>query len=177
VGPDCRIFLAEYAAILEKIRLGIIAAGHSAEEAAAFVERHGRVLKELAVISRITRRVGGDGPDGLLSAQEKGKLKAACAAFGLAWKASYPNRNMTPKGHVVVAHVPWFVDAYGICGVFGEGGCEAAHVTDSAARKLVRQMRNPEARHKAHTLHHTARKFTPLLDRVIKRRAKRPRAD
>jgi len=25
-------------------------------------------------------------------------------------------------------------------------------------------MRNPEARHKAHTLHRTARSFTPVLD-------------
>jgi hypothetical protein len=54
-----------------------------------------------------------------------------------------------PKGHIVVAHVPWFVDEYGICGIFGEGGCEAL----------------PDARHKAHTLHLTARSFTPVLDR------------
>jgi hypothetical protein len=47
--------------------------------------------------------------------------------------------------------------------------------TDSAARKLVRQMKNPEARHKALTPHHTARMFTPLLKRVILSRAKRPR--
>jgi len=52
---------------------------------------------------------------------------------------------------------------YGICGVFGEDGCETLHVLDSLCRKMVRQMRNPEARHKAHTLHHTARSFTPSV--------------
>jgi hypothetical protein len=33
-------------------------------------------------------------------------------------------------------------------GVFGEDGVEALHVTDSAARRLVRQIKNPEARRK-----------------------------
>jgi hypothetical protein len=33
-----------------------------------------------------------------------------------------------------VAYVPWFVDEYGICGVFGEDGCEALHVLDSLCR-------------------------------------------
>jgi len=28
-------------------------------------------------------------------------------------------------------------------------------------------MRNPEARHKAHTLHHTARSIITVLDRVV----------
>ena len=56
-------------------------------------------------------------------------------------------------------------DEYGICGVFGEDGCEALHVLDSLCRKMVRQIRNPEARHNAHTLHLTARLFTPVLDR------------
>jgi RNA 3'-terminal phosphate cyclase len=150
---------------LEIIRLGVIEVGHSPEEATAFVERHARVLKEFEINGRITRRVEGSGPNGLLSEDEKTALKDACAEFGSAWKMSYPNRALTPKGHIVVVHVPRFVDKYGICGVLGEEGGEAAHVTDSAARKLVRQMKNPEARHKAHTLHHTARIFTPLLKR------------
>ena len=34
-------------------------------------------------------------------------------------------------------------------------------------RRLVRQIRNPEDRHKAHTLHHTARGFTPKLQREV----------
>ena len=44
---------------------------------------------------------------------------------------------------------------------------------DSLCRKLVRQMRNPEARHKAHTLHHIARSFTPSLDRKPVKRQRR----
>ena len=111
-----------------------------------------------------------------MSDEEKTELKVACAAFGVAWKTSYPNRALTPKGHVVVAHVPDFVGMYGTCGVFGEDGVEALHVTDSAARRLVRQMRNPEARYKAHALRHIGRRaFTPLLEREIKTRAKRLR--
>jgi len=134
------------------------------------------VLKELEIIGRITRRVEGSGPNGLLSEAEKTALKDACAAFDAAWKMSYPNRALTPKGHVVVVHVPWFVDKYGICGVLREDGGEAVHVTDPAAQKLVRQMKNPEVRHKAHALHHTARMFTPLLKRVILLRTKRCRS-
>jgi hypothetical protein len=84
VGPDCRIFLDKYDGILEIIRLGIIEAGHSPEEFTAFVERHARVLKELEIIGRITRRVEGTGPNGLLSEAEKTALKDACAAFGAA---------------------------------------------------------------------------------------------
>ena len=34
-------------------------------------------------------------------------------------------------------------------------------------RRLVRQIRNPEDRHKAHTLHHTARGFTPKLQKEV----------
>ena len=76
-----------------------------------------------------------------------------------------------------MAHVPWFVDGYGICGVVGEDGCEALHVVDSLCRKIARQMRNPEARHKAQTLHHTARSFTPVLDRDPHRSRKRGGGD
>ena len=155
--------LENYAGILAYMS-DKIKAIHGDVEAADFVQRHSCVIAPLALVSNGTRRVTGSGADGLLSEDEKTELKEACAAFGVAWKASY-DRPLTPKGHIVVAHVPWFVDEYGICGVFGEDGCEALHVLDSLCRKMVRQMRNPEARHKAHTLHHTARSFTPVLDR------------
>jgi hypothetical protein len=86
-------------------------------------------MAPLALVSNSTRRVTGSGAD----------------------------RPLTPKGHVVVPHGPWFVDEDGICGVFGEDGCEALRVLDSLCRKMVRQMRNPEARRRnAHTLHHTS---------------------
>ena len=71
------------------------------------------------------------------------------------------------QGPLVVAHVPWFVNTNGICGVLGEDGCEAFHVSSALCRKMVRQMRNPEARYKAHLLHHNARAFTPALERVV----------
>jgi hypothetical protein len=53
----------------------------------------------------------------------------------------------------VLVHLPWFVDKHGLCGVFGEDGGEAVHVTDSAAHNLVRQMKKIETRHKAHAPH------------------------
>jgi hypothetical protein len=87
-------------------------------------------------VSTGTRRVTGSGADGLLSEDKKTELKGACAAFGAAWKAAY-DRPLTPKGYIVVAYVPWFVDEYGICGVFGEDGCEALHVLGSLCRKMV----------------------------------------
>jgi hypothetical protein len=77
VGPDCRFFLDKYSGISKIIRLGRI---YSPEEAIAFVERHARVLKELDMIGRITRRIEGSGPNGLLSEAEKTALKDACAA-------------------------------------------------------------------------------------------------
>ena len=169
VGPDCRAFLEKHGEILGAIRQGIVAAGYGDADAKDFVDRHTAVLKELEVVSRITRRVKGEGGNDLLSTAERTELKMACAAFGAAWRGSY-HRILTPKGHIVEVHVPWFVDRYGICGVFGEDGAEAVHVVDNLCRRLVRQMRNPEDRHKAHTLHHVARDFTKPLDREIHKR-------
>ena len=48
-------------------------------------------------------------------------------------------------------HEPWFVDCYGICGVFGEDVAEALHVVDNLCRHLVRQICNPEDRHTRRT--------------------------
>ena len=163
--------LENYAAILAYISERIKTT-YCDTEAADFVDRHSSVIAPLALVSKGTRRVTGSGAGGLLSEDEKIELKGACADFGMAWKARY-YRPLTPKGHIVVAHVPWFVDEYGICGVFGEDGCEALHVSDSLCRNLVRPMRDPEARHKAHTLHHTARSFIPDLDRKPGKHQKR----
>ena len=100
-----------------------IKAIHGDVEAADFAQGKGHscVIAPLAVVSNGTRRVTGSGADGLLSEDENTELKGACAAFGEAWNTSY-NRPLTPKGHSVVAHVPWFVDQYGICGGASRGG-------------------------------------------------------
>ena len=51
------------------------------------------------------------------------------------------------------------------------------HVVDSLCRRIVRQMRNPEARHKAHTLHHLGRTFAPELQRhSFERQSKKKKA-
>ena len=145
VGPDCRTLLEKHGEILGAIRQGIVAAGYGDADAKDFVHRHTALLKELEVVSRITRRVKGEGESGLLLATERAELKRSCAAFGAAWRESY-RRILTPKAHIVDVHV----DHYGICGVFGEDGAEVVHVVDNLCRRLVRQMCNPEDRHKAH---------------------------
>jgi hypothetical protein len=131
------------------------------------VERHSNVLRHLEVVSRIMRRVKGEGKGGLLSEAEKTSLNTACSMFGVAWKQGYPGRLLTPKGHIVVAHVPMFVELWGICGVFGEDGAEALHVTDMVCRRMVRTMRNPEERHRAHSLHHLSMVCTPAINRAV----------
>jgi hypothetical protein len=40
-------------------------------------------------------------------------------------------------------------------------------VTDNLCRRLVRQVRNPEDRHKAHATHYTARDCTVKLERQV----------
>ena len=62
VGPDCRRLLEKNDVILEDIRKGMVAARYGKTEARDFVNRHSAVLKELAVVSSIMRRVKGAGP-------------------------------------------------------------------------------------------------------------------
>jgi len=57
----------------------------------------------------------------------------------VAWNVSY-NRPLTPKGHIVVAHVPWFVDQYGICGVFGEDGPSCCSFEGAFIKLFVARM-------------------------------------
>ena len=87
--------------------------------------RHSRVLKPLEVVSRDKRRVIGKGLNGLMSDDEKTALKEGCAAFRVSWRRYYSKRLLTPKGHVVEAHVRRFEDAFGICGVLEKGAWEA----------------------------------------------------
>ena len=79
-----------------------------------------------------------------------------------------------------MANVPEFAGMYGICGFFCEGSVvEVIHLTDSAARRLARQCAAPKpviTRCKLHA-YHTAHAFTPLLNREITSRAKRPRSE
>lgn len=113
----------------------------------------------------------------MLSASELMALEKACASFGAAWRKSYSQREkLTPKGHIVEVHVPYYARLYGTCGVFGEDGAEAIHVSDSACRRIVRQMRNPVDRHKAQVLHHLAYALTPPMERQKQKRGpKAPR--
>ena len=166
MGPDCRTLLDVHDELLGVISVAMLDNSYGAAEAEAFVSRHSAVLKPLKVVSRLTRKV----TDGLLSQEEQTELKTACAEFGDAWRASYPDRILTPKGHVVEAHVPDFVDWFGVCGVLGEDGAEALHVIDNLCRKIVRQMRNPEMRHEAAALHHSCRVTCKEIQRTIQKR-------
>jgi hypothetical protein len=93
--------LLNYAAILAYLSEKIKTAYGNIEAADKFLQRHHCCV---IVVSDGTRRVMSSGADGLLNEDKKMKLEGACAAFGKAWKANY-NRPLTPKGHVVVAHV------------------------------------------------------------------------
>ena len=88
-------------------------------------------------------------------------------------KLSYEDKNETPKAHIVIKHLPEFVEWWGICGVFGEDGAEALHVTDTVCRRIVRTMRNAEQRHRAMSLHHLVMVYTPAVNRETIRRGPR----
>lgn len=65
-------------------------------ECADFVKRHSAVIEQLDIVGHLTRAVRP------LEAAEVETLKEACAAFGVAWRESYPHRKqMTVKGHIV----------------------------------------------------------------------------
>ena len=105
---------------------------------------------------------------------EIGELAGARAKFGEAWRVSYPHQNeMAMMGHIVEVHVPEFARKSEAAGVFGKDGLEATHPHDTLVRRLVRQMRNPEARHAARTLHPEGKRYTLELDREKKERTKR----
>lgn len=69
--------------------------------------------------------------------------QAACAAWGRAFRAAYPDHAiLTPKGHSVQKHVMFFARLYGTCGIFGEDGLEALHPMAAMARLVVRSVKN-----------------------------------
>ena len=89
----------------------MVSAGFGEAEARDFVDQHTAVLKELVVVSRITRRVDGAEANKCLSEGGRTELKGACAAFGTAWRANFVDksgqpRRLTIKGHIVELHVP-----------------------------------------------------------------------
>ena len=110
--------------------------------------RYMAVLDPLDTVGHYTRAVRE------LTEVEVGELDKACVTFGVAWRKSYPHRRqMAVKGHIVEVHVPEFARLFRECCVLGEDGVEALHPHGTLVRRLVRQMRNPEATHAAHTLH------------------------
>lgn len=145
VGPDARRFLAAYEAILETLAAKITAS-NGPQIAAEFTARHSAVLKQLAVVSHLTRKTEK------LSALELDQLEFACTAFGDAFRLHY-NQNLTVKGHIVEQHVADSARKYGNCDAFCEDGLESLHPWDTRCRLITRTMRNPQARHRATTRH------------------------
>ena len=141
-GPDLRKFLDAYAAILDALRIVFIAE-HGIDKALAFHTKYSSILRELAVVCRLTRHVGQ------LSDTQLDDLERACAAYGKAFRTAHNGRPLTVKGHLIEKHVIHFARWYGTCGCFGEDGLEAMHPLTTAARIITRCMRNPEARHRA----------------------------
>jgi len=75
-----------------------------------------------------------------------------CAEYGRLFRIAYPDQAiLTPKSHVIEAHIVAFVSYFGTIGIFDEDGMEAIHPMDTRARVLVRSMRNEVQRHKTMT--------------------------
>ena len=89
------------------------------------------------MVSHLTRKVD------MLSAQELDELEAACAAWGRAFRAAYPDHAiLTPKGHSAQKNLIFFTRLYETCGIFGEDGLEALHPMAAMARLVVRSVKN-----------------------------------
>ena len=149
VGPDVRKFLVNYEAIIKELAAKIAEVEGPVKgpvAAAAFSAKHLRVLKELTVVSRLTRTTE------MLTALELNQLDLACKSFGDAFRLSY-KKKLSPKGHIIEQHVPAFARRYGTCGAFGEDGLESLHPWDTRCRLITRTMRNPKARHQATSTH------------------------
>ena len=146
VGPDCRKLLQNYESVLAALSQAIqgSTSGWGAVEAERFVYRHTAVLKPLATISHLTRAPRK------LTDVEIDKLRDACAEFGRARRAHFPDSPLTPKEHVTERDMMEQVERYRTIGWFGEDGLEALHPYDTRKRQLVAAVRNPEARHRAH---------------------------
>ena len=175
VGPDCRRHLEKHDVILEDIRKGMLAARYGGTEARDFVDRHTAVLKELVVVSSITRRVNRAGAGGLLSDAERAELKRACAAFGAAWRESY-RRILTPKAHIVEVHVP-------LCRPLPRVRCLRRGRRGGAARggQPVPAPRAPDSQPRGPPqgayLHHTVHALTPKLQgEVLTRQSAKQKA-
>jgi hypothetical protein len=136
VGPAIRSFLENWEEILQRLRAKT-ASIHGQGKADEFYQRHSSILDHLSVVSHLTRKVE------MLSAQELDELEAACAAWGRAFRAAYPDHAiLTPKGHSAQKNVIFFARLYGTCGIFGEDGLEALHPMAAMARLVVRSVKN-----------------------------------
>ena len=139
MGADCRLFAERRESILRPVQSKIAELFGEAQANKLF-ETHCGILGQLNIIGHHIRHV-----DMLLTAQID-ELRVACAEYGIA----YPDHVvLTPKGHLIEAHIIPFATYFGTIGVFGEDGMEAIHPMDTSARVLVRSMRNAIKRHQA----------------------------
>ena len=133
-------------------------------EAQRLVYRHMAVLAPASIISHLTRAVRE------LTDLEIDQLHDACVACGTARRVHFPDMNMTPKEIMTEDTVNGLmaqVRYYRTLGWFGEDGIEALHPYDARKRQLVQAIRNPEARHRAHSRLLTADRYTDKLQRKV----------
>jgi len=155
VSPDVRKFLVHFLKILTQVSSKLNAA-----EGGAFIEKHARVLKPLAVVSEMTRTTKQ------LTEEQMVVLQQACTEFGDAYRESC-EKLLTPKAHIIEVPVgPIVRRLTGWCGCTGEDGPEALHPWDTRCRLITRAMRNPMARLMATQKHLHAQQFkTPSKKR------------
>jgi hypothetical protein len=88
----------------------------------------------------------------MLSAEQIEELKDSCAEYGKRFRIAYPDHTiLTPKVHLIEAHIVAFASHYRTIGIFGEVGMEATQPMDTRARFLVRSVRNVVQPHRALT--------------------------
>ena len=68
-----------------------------------------------------------------------------------------------------MAHVPWFVDEYGICCIFGESGFEALHVSGPLSRGLYGRCATPRPATKNYPFTTASYPWTPAADNTAQK--------
>ncbi|XP_074661605.1 uncharacterized protein LOC141914238 [Tubulanus polymorphus] len=64
-----------------------------------------------------------------LSKDEISNMTTQCHDFGRFFTSKFPNVNITPKIHILVYHVPEFVNMWGTLGLFSEQALESKHAS------------------------------------------------
>ena len=139
-GPVVRKWLGELKGILVYMKAELIKSGREELEAAKFVATHFTPMKFFDRICRLMRAPR------MLSQSEINELTIICAAYGTAFRSSFPGKFMTVKSHMVEFLVPKIARRFGSVGLFGQDGAESKHCDWTNAAIRCRSLKNAEAR-------------------------------